>query len=1015
MVSAFLNCVGHYFFRRLNPKSFMRISTRFSSWAGFFVGAVLVSSHAEEAATVAEKQFAPGTVVGTEVLPEGRFRNQLEALPADAKQRAIRWLNGVHFTSADTASLHAHANGSVCFACRFAGQRKGENTAPRPSIPIAQEASNTVPVSPFPDELKFNSRPTSTNIVWLNFEGANIKASAWNDDVGRDVIRALPFSADDDYETYSEYEQSVIKEVWQRVAEDFAPFDVNVTTQRPPVIKNRTATCIITRNTDADNNPNPASDAGGVAFLNVFGGDDFPLRFSPAWVYHNNLQDRADYISDAASHEIGHNLGLTHDGRTSSEYYWGHGSGPTSWAPIMGAGYDRNVTQWSKGEYFNATNTKQDDLEIIVEKLGYRGDDHGSASRSATPIVVTDGNKIASTNSETDPSNTKTENKGIIERNTDVDVFSFESGAGEIDITASTLQVFSEAVGGNLDLKLDLYDESGLLVAQNDPLLDTSANIKATVPQGTYYLHIKSAATGDPMASDPTGYTKYGSLGQYFLSGSIVNVPRPPTLLTLGLNNGDTTTDNAVVTLNHTTSGGTALEYRASETADLSDATWLPYESLPKVTLSGFGKKTIYMQTRNDLGESDILSDAIQYYDATSPPVLESMAINEGASSTENADVTLTYQWLGGLPSEYRVSENVDFSGATWQPYVEKPSFRLTQYGMRTVYLQLKSDLGTSAVIGESIQYLTPANMGVFYQGKSVSPGYGTPDTSSGTDFGSVIYGQTRSERTFSITNTGQRSLNLQGVTVPVGFILTQKLPAVIEPGGSASFTVQLVNTLLGTNRGQVVIVNDTTDQPSFSFTVTGFVDMTEPMKNPTPVAHSAQVSGREDQSVPVLLSATEPNERPLTYRIVDAPTKGRLEGVPPALVYKPDKDKNGRDSFTFVVSNGSLISTPAKVVIDLEPVNDPPVARNAEVRMNQNTRKTFRLKATDVDSPVSNLRYKVIGKQTPNIGKLVWNSKGEVEYTPAKNFTGTVKFKYEVRDEERVSRTKTVTVVVRR
>jgi hypothetical protein len=37
------------------------------------------------------------------------------------------------------------------------------------------------------------------------------------------------------------------------------------------------------------------------------------------------------YMWEAASHEIGHNMGLYHDGDQSTPYYEGHGI----WAPIM--------------------------------------------------------------------------------------------------------------------------------------------------------------------------------------------------------------------------------------------------------------------------------------------------------------------------------------------------------------------------------------------------------------------------------------------------------------------------------------------------------------------------------------------------------------------------------------------------------------------------------------------------------------------------------------------------------
>ena len=73
------------------------------------------------------------------------------------------------------------------------------------------------------------------------------------------------------------------------------------------------------------------------------------------------------YIAEAASHEVGHNFSLTHDGTTVGQgspcrgqtgYYCGH----DMWSPIMGVGYYTPLSQWSKGEYQNANNGGQDDM-----------------------------------------------------------------------------------------------------------------------------------------------------------------------------------------------------------------------------------------------------------------------------------------------------------------------------------------------------------------------------------------------------------------------------------------------------------------------------------------------------------------------------------------------------------------------------------------------------------------------------------------------------------------------------
>jgi hypothetical protein len=227
--------------------------------------------------------------------------------------------------------------------------------------------------------LVFHSRPGAPNVLYLNFCGETVVNTEWNTVVGRTEIPAVPFSTDSDLTTFSDAEQLAIKRIWQRVAEDYAPFNIDVTTERPATFTTRTAVALITRTTDANGDPNPYNTAGGVAYVNAFGTTTY-AKYRPAWIYPGNLSNVESYIAEAASHEIGHNLGLSHDGKTDgTEYYGGHGIGDISWGPLMGTGYGRNVSQWSKGEYYLANNT-QDDLATIAGKISYRSDDHANSA-----------------------------------------------------------------------------------------------------------------------------------------------------------------------------------------------------------------------------------------------------------------------------------------------------------------------------------------------------------------------------------------------------------------------------------------------------------------------------------------------------------------------------------------------------------------------------------------------------------------------------------------------------------
>ncbi len=480
------------------------------------------------------REFRPGSWSRVEDLPAGRLRTQIEALSPAGRSRALGWLQNFHFTELDLNTLHADPEGGVFYADTFTLESV---PAAAESAPAAAEAA--VPVNPFPTGLIFHSRPGASNVLYLNFAGESISGTAWNTSLNRTMIPAVAFSTDSDFSTFSDAEQVAIKRIWQRVAEDYAPFNVDVTTERPAAFGSRTAHALITRSTDADGAANPSSTAGGVAYVNVFGASYY-ATYRPGWIYYNNLASTESYIAEATSHEMGHNMGLSHDGKTDgTEYYGGHGTGDTSWGPLMGTGYNRNVSQWSKGEYYLANNS-EDDLAIIAGKLTYLPDDHGDTPSTATPLVITAGTNVLSTTPENDPDNVNPANKGILERDTDVDVFSFVSGNGPVNLTVNPWIMPSGTRGGNLDVLVELHDAGGALILTNNPSGTTYAQIQTNLSGGQYYFYVRNAGVGDPMSSTPAGYTSYGSLGQYFISGYItapLGRPAPPTQLRVTANN----------------------------------------------------------------------------------------------------------------------------------------------------------------------------------------------------------------------------------------------------------------------------------------------------------------------------------------------------------------------------------------------------------------------------------------------------------------------------------------------
>lgn len=381
-----------------------------------------------------------------------------------------------------------------------------ELDAPLPATPASEAASGSLTgvLAPLDQTYLLHSRPGAARTIYLNFRGAQISGSAWNGSAA--TLTALPFDLDGLPYSNTAAELERIQYIWQRVAEDYAPFDVDVTTEPPPPER-------LTRSGSGDNvfgttvvvtsrSGVYSCSCGGVAYVGIF--DDASDYYKPALVFYDALgAGNEKYVAEAISHEAGHNVGLLHDGWSGGGYYSGQGSGATGWAPIMGVGYYQPLVQWSKGEYTTADNVQDDYTVMAGNGLPLRADDHGNSTATATPLAGTSSGGMTPLSIE-----------GVIERPSDIDVFSFSSGAGTVSFNVSPA-----ARSGNLDLLIELRNGSNALLASANPPDALPAALSFTLASaGTYFLTVQGVGKGDPLT---TGYTDYGSVGQYAVAGSV--------------------------------------------------------------------------------------------------------------------------------------------------------------------------------------------------------------------------------------------------------------------------------------------------------------------------------------------------------------------------------------------------------------------------------------------------------------------------------------------------------------
>jgi gliding motility-associated-like protein len=177
---------------------------------------------------------------------------------------------------------------------------------------------------------------------------------------------------------------------------------------------------------------------------------------------------------------------------------------------------------------------------------------------------------------------------------------------------------------------------------------------------------------------------------------------------------------------------------------------------------------------------------------------------------------------------------------------------------------------------------------------------------------------------------------------------------------------------------------------------------------NDVPVANNQTVSVTEDTATPITLTGSDIENSPLTFTIVTPPTNGALSGTGANVTYTPNANYNGPDAFTFKVNDGTVDSAPATVTINVNPVNDIPVAAAQNLTTPEDTPLPIVLTGTDVEG--STLTYVVA---LPANGTLSCTTCANPIYTPNLNYNGTDSFTYKVNDGTADSAPATITIIV--
>jgi hypothetical protein len=460
------------------------------------------------------------------------------------------------------------------------------------------QAQTTIP--------SLQSRPSAPNVFYLDFDGQVVNNPIWYSS----SINALPANLT--------VNQTI--ECYNYVAEAFIPFNINVTTSE--AVYNATPAtkryrCVITPTNQWYGGP-----VGGVAALGGFGDP----ATEPAWAFttpENQINIGTLYplaVSHTIVHELGHILRLSHNGPYNAlgirqlEYHPGK-SGSTvevSWGPFMGNPRSDYRVQFVQGPTTPNCTPNEDNFKTMILPSNIPG---WNTPTSINFLPDDIGNTIGTSKTLTLVNNTFSDS-GIIGRsivgttvqnstmNYDEDFFQVvvpQTSNVTINCNPWSWQLSTfENRGAVLHVRLTIYNSAGSVISRDSSLTKVNVVKKLqNLAAGTYYIAVGSS--GNPNYTDFCygQNTRYGSVGRYYLTGSIApNTVVPTASFNVFTPEGACT--ERLVYIENKSAGAVSYSWNFGSGASPATSTL----ENPTTTYNTGGTKTITLTATNANGSS---------------------------------------------------------------------------------------------------------------------------------------------------------------------------------------------------------------------------------------------------------------------------------------------------------------------------------------------------------------------------------------------------------------------------
>ncbi|MDD2840749.1 MAG: tandem-95 repeat protein, partial [Rickettsiales bacterium] len=186
---------------------------------------------------------------------------------------------------------------------------------------------------------------------------------------------------------------------------------------------------------------------------------------------------------------------------------------------------------------------------------------------------------------------------------------------------------------------------------------------------------------------------------------------------------------------------------------------------------------------------------------------------------------------------------------------------------------------------------------------------------------------------------------------------------------------------------------------------------------NDIPVANLVSATTDEDNSITldVLANSSDVEGDTLSIKSITNGSHGTTSIVDGKIVYTPTANFNGTDTISYTISDGNGGEITKELTVNVNPVNDIPVATVTTATTDEDNSITIDVLASASDVDGDTLTIKEVSNGSHGTTSIVEDTNGNkvIQYTPNSNYFGTDTITYTISDGNGGEITKELTVNV--